>query len=252
MKCHYGWTRSVVYGVVLLIVAPALSAQQSNIALTIVPASPANFEQVVLRITTNVTCVVDPQLLRLSVANNTIRVDMQPRRGTCVPVGATESYDVVLGRFAAGSFQVAGFYGDAATAFETVPFVVTDTYGSKTGPFPLVDFTDHWWNPGESGWGMSIMQHPNDRLFAVWFVYGQNNQPTWYTLQPGSWTSPTTYTGPIYKTAGPYFGGAFDPTQVSIILVGSGTFTFSDYANGVFSYSIDGILGTKSITRFSF
>ena len=241
-----------IFTLLLLLFAPSVSAQQQNITFTVMPSTPVNFEQVVLRISTNVSCVVDPNQLRLSVESNTIRVNLQPLRGTCVPVGSAETYDVTLGRFAAGAFEVSGTYGAATAPFETVPFTVIDTYASKNTPFPLVDYTDHWWNASESGWGMSIMQRPNDHLFAVWFVYGQNNQPTWYTLQPGGWTSSTTFNGPIYKTAGPYFGGTFDPTQVSITQVGSGTLQFSDSANGTFSYVIDGISGTKAITRFAF
>ncbi len=41
---------------------------------------------------------------------------------------------------------------------------------------PAHDYTDLWWNPGESGWGISIRQKPPaggavDALFAVWYTY---------------------------------------------------------------------------------
>ena len=131
-------------------------------------------------------------------------------------------------------------------------FTVTDTYSANAGFFPLVDYTDHWWDPLESGWGISIDQHPSNRLFAVWFVYSQAGLPVWYTLQPGVWTSPTVYTGPVYKTTGPYFGGPFDSSLVSISLVGTATLSFTDYTTATFSYTVEGVSGSKPITRLPF
>jgi hypothetical protein len=151
-----------------------------------------------------------------------------------------------------GTYEVTIFAGTSTEMLGSATFTVTDTYPAKTGFFPLVDYTDHWWNPQESGWGMSIHQHPSDRVFAIWFVYSQSGQPVWYTLQPGAWTSPTVYTGPVFKTTGPYFGGPFDPAQVGIAQVGTATLSFSDSNTGTFSYMVEGISGSKPITRLPF
>jgi hypothetical protein len=147
-----------------------------------------------------------------------------------------------------------GFVGGTPSLNYSAQVVVTErvTQRSMMGNPPSIDVSDHWWNPQESGWGMSIMQHPSDRLFAVWFVYNASNQPVWYTLQPGTWTTFTRYTGPIYKTTGPYYGGPFDPTQVGITQVGTGTLTFTDYKTGTFSYTVEGVSGSKPITRLPF
>jgi hypothetical protein len=114
--------------------------------------------------------------------------------------------------------------------------------------FPI-DVNDLWWNPLESGAGLSIGQDVNDQVFAVWNVYDAGAQPTWYTLQPGRWISINTYTGLIYRTTGPYWGGTFDRTLVDATQVGAGTLTFLDSANGRFSYTVDGVSGVKPITR---
>ena len=31
---------------------------------------------------------------------------------------------------------------------------------------PSCDYTDLWWNPAESGWGLNIVQHPTRNIFA--------------------------------------------------------------------------------------
>jgi lysyl endopeptidase len=131
----------------------------------------------------------------------------------------------------------------------TSAFTVTETHALH--PYPAVDYTDHWWNPHESGWGLSITQHASDRLFAVWFVDNQAAQPVWYTLQ-GSWGTFAQFTGPVYKTTGPYFGGPFDPNQVGVSQVGIGTLLFPDANSGQFSYTIEGVSGSKLITRLPF
>jgi len=38
---------------------------------------------------------------------------------------------------------------------------------------PTQNYSDLWWNPAESGWGISITQH-NATIFAAWFVYGSS------------------------------------------------------------------------------
>ena len=143
--------------------------------------------------------------------------------------------------------------GNPAVPAITNMFRVTERHNFVSPyAFPIVDYTDHWWNPQESGWGLSIMQHPSDRLFAVWFIYFQAGQPIWYALLPGQWTNSTTYTGPIYRTTGPSFAEPFNPDQVTRTIVGSGTLAFTAFDAGTFFYVIDGISGSKAITRLPF
>ena len=142
---------------------------------------------------------------------------------------------------------------------------------------PNANYTDMWWLPAESGWGLSITQHTDtNRVYAVWYTYDprapdpattSNYKPIWFVMNGGTWTSPTTLTGNVFVTNGtPYYqgwsAGAFQITQV-----GSFTFNFSDTSNGTFTYNISppgglapsdpayglpSISGTKSIGRQSF
>ncbi len=112
---------------------------------------------------------------------------------------------------------------------------------------------DLWWNPAESGWGLSISQQYRT-LFAVWYAYRGDSTPAWYVMPGGTWTSPDTYTGTLYRTsagAGPFFSGVFNPASVTVTPVGSLTLQFSG-STAVMTYSVDGVTGTRNITRQPF
>jgi hypothetical protein len=71
----------------------------------------------------------------------------------------------------------------------------------------------------------------------------------WYLSMTAFETGPDTSRG--RSTARPARRStlAFDPAQVQRIEVGTGTLAFSDADNGTFSYTVNGISQTKSITR---
>jgi lysyl endopeptidase len=121
-----------------------------------------------------------------------------------------------------------------------------------SGAGPAVDYTDLWWNPGESGWGLNLVQHPSRAIFGVWYTYELDGTRTWFVMPGGSWTSADTFAGALYATAGPAFNGPFNKDLVEARSVGSATITFTDANNGTFRYSVDGLSGTKTITRQPF
>jgi lysyl endopeptidase len=115
-----------------------------------------------------------------------------------------------------------------------------------------IDYTDLWWNPNESGWGLNLVQHPSGTIFGVWYTYGEDRARTWYVVPSGTWTASNVYSGAVYATAGPAFNGPFDPSLVRRTQVGTATFTFADANNATFAFTVSGISGTKSITRLPF
>ena len=118
------------------------------------------------------------------------------------------------------------------------------------GSIPGVDYTDLWWNPGESGWGLAIAQQ-GSVMFLAWYVYDANGKPTWYVASNCA-VSGTSCSGALYRTSGPAFGSTFDPTAVKVTQAGTVSVTFSDPNNGVLSYTVNGVTATKSITRQTF
>jgi hypothetical protein len=113
-----------------------------------------------------------------------------------------------------------------------------------------VDYTDQWWIPAESGWGVNFIQQ-NDTIFATLFVYGTDNTPRWYvaTMKP----SGSAFTGPLYQTTGPYFGaGSFSSANVVATPTGTMTVVFANPYSGALTYSVAGVNVSKAIVRDSF
>ena len=114
------------------------------------------------------------------------------------------------------------------------------------------DFTDLWWNPSESGWGVSVTQHGNNLFFRV-FVYDTDGRPLLFIVPGVTYNSATSFTGNVQLTTGPWFGNAtFDPNQVTRTTAGTATLAFSDANNGTLSYTVNGVTKTKTITRLVF
>jgi hypothetical protein len=121
--------------------------------------------------------------------------------------------------------------------------VVRQVFATGTAP-PAVDYTDLWWNPNESGWGL-LVSHQFGVMFLAWFVYDANGNPVWYVASDCAVTG-SGCTGTLFRTTGPPFGPTFNPSLVQVFRVGTITLNFSDANNGVLTSTIS---GTKSITR---
>ena len=110
---------------------------------------------------------------------------------------------------------------------------------------PAANYTDLWWNPNESGWGITITQHPTNQIWAIWYTYDPRYQdpsssgtynPLWINMPGGTWTSPTTLTGDVYVLNGtPYFQAGSNRQQTR---VGSFSFNFTSASTGTFTYNI--------------
>ena len=114
---------------------------------------------------------------------------------------------------------------------------------------PAVNYTDLWWNAGESGWGLAVT-HQFGVMFLAWYVYDATGNPVWYVASGCAVTAPGNgCSGTLYRTTGPPFGPAFDPARVQVVPVGSASLAFTDANNGTLTFTVDGVQGTKAITR---
>jgi hypothetical protein len=66
-----------------------------------------------------------------------------------------------------------------------------------------VDFTDIWYNPAESGWGVNVVQS-DAFIFLTFFIYDGNGKPTWFTGQVTQDAS-GNFNGTLYATTGTYY-----------------------------------------------
>jgi hypothetical protein len=117
---------------------------------------------------------------------------------------------------------------------------------------PAANYSDMWWNPAESGWGISIAQHAStNQVFAVWYTYDPREpassgrfKPLWLVMPGGTWTSPTRLTGSVYVTNGLPFNQAGSKTTNNS--VGTFTFDFSTSSSGTFTYNVSAQPGLAS------
>jgi hypothetical protein len=118
---------------------------------------------------------------------------------------------------------------------------------------PANPWQDMWWaGLGENGWGMSVVQH-GDTLFAVVYAYDASGKPTWYVMPGGAWDAGhTKYTGNVYAPKGaPY--SAYDAARFHAgSPVGTITLTVGGLDSVTLDYTINGVSGTKTITRMDF
>jgi hypothetical protein len=142
-----------------------------------------------------------------------------------------------------------------------------------TDPARPSTLQDLWWaGLQETGWGVSIVEHPSDipgqnaNLFVVLFVYDNSGEPTWYVMPSGFWHSAlnhygTLWYGSLYKPTGAPFSN-YDRAQHSIgSAVGGASLRFVGDSEIQFEYTIvrQGMLGfpvtaqgTKRLQRLDF
>lgn len=142
----------------------------------------------------------------------------------------------------------------------TFDFTINGVAGSKTisrqsfaagTTTPAISYTDLWWNPGESGWGVALTQQFGI-IFATWYAYDATGNATWYVASNCA-VSGSGCTGDLYQvTGGTSLTSAWDGVNRAVTKVGTITFAFSDAGNGMMSYDINGETGSKIITRQPF
>ena len=113
---------------------------------------------------------------------------------------------------------------------------------------PAANYSDIWWNPDESGWGVTFTQHATShQVFAVWYTYDPraadaaspgNYKPLWLVMPGGQWTTPTQITGPVFVTVGTPFAQNWNPNAITNTQVGTFTFNFTTPGTGTFAYNI--------------
>jgi len=113
------------------------------------------------------------------------------------------------------------------------------------------DYTDLWYTPNESGWGLNIVNQ-GDTIFAALYVYGTDNSPRWYYASDLH-GSASSFSGTLYRTQGTYLGSPWNPAQLNgAIPVGTMTINFATGTTGTLVYSVDGVTVTKNIARLAF
>jgi len=226
--------------------------------LAIVPPDPAPIDTVRLRYA-HVGCT-NSDSVRVSQQSN--RITVQADRTFLPDCGTVAGYfeDFTLGRLPSGEYDVElvvnpppGTLGPSQL-LGPIHFVVRAPPPTGASS-PRENYADMWWNPRESGWALLVNQS-GEKLFLVWVVYDAQGRPAWYALPSGSWSRDAAgalhFSGTVYRTSGPYWGGAYDPAAVTATAVGAADFLPQGTSRALFTYAIEGMSGSKAIERLAF
>jgi photosystem II stability/assembly factor-like uncharacterized protein len=165
-------------------------------------------------------------------------------------------------------FAVGSSVGSATISFAdannaTLTYTINGKSGTKTitrqpfGPAdqtPTASYGDLWWGgKAQDGWGIAINQQYRT-LFSIWYTYDASGNTVWYVIPGGTWTAANVFTGTAYRTTGSaWIGSSFKPVAPQDVKpAGTVTFTFGDNGNGTMTYNVDGVTGSKAITRQAF
>jgi hypothetical protein len=120
---------------------------------------------------------------------------------------------------------------------------------ASMAPAHAYDYTDVYFNPNESGWGVFLVQSDTTQ-FLAFFIYDSSNKPVWYTAQLALQSS-GAFTGPLVATTGSYFAGAWNPSQLTVnAAAGTASFTPLDRYRATLTYQVNGAPAvTKTIQR---
>lgn len=196
------------------------------------------------------------------------------------PPANQSDFEVRLGAFPAGTYTV-----DVGNDYDVLPVLIGVPPPSMVrrqrltfqvvappqvqvfpqAPVPYADFSGMWWNPAESGWGLSIAQSATNQMFVAFYAYDASGNPEWFVVPGGTWSSPVRWSGTLYRTSGPplgvLFGGTFNPQAVVRTPVGTASLDFVPHLHALdnpafgearFEYQIDGVTGSRLIRRMEY
>ncbi len=114
-------------------------------------------------------------------------------------------------------------------------------------------FTGSWYDPGQSGQGLSLEVLPNYRLLAFWFAFNPDGTQQTWLVGTGAYAGNTaTLTAVDMPTGGRWIPN-FDPIRVVNNAWGTLTLTFSDADHGRvdFSSTLGYGTGSMNLTRLT-
>ena len=185
MFSNFAMNSRLIKGVVCLaflsfiaIAIPALG-QGLPANTLLVPANPTSADLVKLSLK-DTTCGGFNRYLgnpyRGSMVQNAITGSLGQQTNNPVPlcpIGPRE--DIALGQLPPGNYTLTvNYYAPPGTGpfpvFTNYAFTVTDARANKAEKYVRLDYSGHWWDPNDPGWGLFIWQDarsPTDSLLAA-------------------------------------------------------------------------------------
>ena len=260
---------------ILILVATLLADSYAGTALAqflpfdykLVPANPTSADSLKVSIL-NTTCGgINPYVgnsYSSNMSQNQLTITMGPhvpqRLGQICPSSSAqprEEFD--LGRLPSGNYTLTLFRPPTpdnlgGTLIDNVPFTVTDARATKVAPYVRLDYSGHWWDPNDSGWGLFIWHDARDNVLAAWFTYTPDGKPIWYVFQPKWETNAATFTTDLLQTSRLPATTSPPPNPTTYAVAGSASLDFTNFGTadeGKLTYTLTG--GAKlvrNIQRF--
>jgi hypothetical protein len=237
------------FPVVLKTVLPLLIEKQS----LLVNPGVADAEQF-LQVTALETC--PPLALKPSIVQSggsiNVRLDYSYLANILcpsVPVGPRSFTRLVsLGKFSAGTYEVVV----TADWRGATDIIMKDSLALKSAPATPSKSTGVWYDPNESGWGMTFTES-NGVVFIAWFVHDLK-RPYWYVMT-GAKRDGAVIRGEIASIAGASdFRSNWNPAAATTVRLGEAVITFRD-ADSASVTSIVNAFGasvTRNVKRLNF
>jgi hypothetical protein len=113
------------------------------------------------------------------------------------------------------------------------------------------DYSDAWNTTNESGWGLGVVQQ-GSIIFATLYVEGQDSAPIWYVGSNLVHQGGGIFSGELFRITGSYFGGPFNQGNTVATQVGTMVFTGTGVNSATLTYSVNGVVVNKTLSRLSF
>ena len=171
------------------------------------------------------------------------------RPGACIG-GPDEEIDI--GTLPPGDYTASVPQVRQPTTLDEVAFKVTDARVNKRAPYVRLDYSGHWWDPNDPGWGLFIWQDarsPTDSLLAAWFTYAADGKPNWYVFQPAWQTSTATQTAPLANSTRLSGTSSPPPTAGTPSAVGTASLDFTNFGTGDEGKITYTFTGGQTLTR---
>ena len=172
---------------------------------------------------------------RVSMSQNNITVTRGEIVNNPVPLCPPGPRDEIdLGRLPAGNYTLTVINtppgpGIGGGEFTNAPFTVTDARLLKAVPYVRLDYSGHWWDPADPGWGLFIWHDARDNVLAAWFTYGADGKPIWYIFQPTWQTFASTVTTDLLRTSRPPGTTIPPPNPTTYTAVGTASLDFTTF-----------------------
>lgn len=120
-------------------------------------------------------------------------------------------------------------------------------------PASAGQYTDLWFNPQESGWGVNVVQQL-ETAFVTLFTYGPDGRPTWYFASDARVTAYASgglplFSGTLYRAEGPWHGAPHDATKFKPAAVGTIDLELLGKSSMRVHTLIEGVRDTRQVVR---